>query len=141
MAARKKRPTTKKATAKPKTPKGLGELADKLYAKRTARLKLSAKVEAMKADEVEMQTEVIQMLAKAHLTKASGKKATVSNKPSDMAQVDDWEKFAKWLHRKKDLAVLGRKLGQKHISELREAGQVPDGLKFVSINKLSVTKA
>lgn len=141
MAARKKRPAPKKKAAATKASQDLGTLADQLYTKRAARLKLAAKVDLMKLDESALQFAIVRSLAKLRLTKASGKKATVSNTIVSIAQVDDWPVFEKWLLKNKDLAVLGRKLSQKHINELREAGKAPDGLKYAKINKLSVTKS
>lgn len=137
-------PRNTRPTPKPQSPKpaqDLGTLADQLYAQRSDRLALSRRVDEMKKAEAELQVAIVQMLATAHLTRASGADATVSATVASVAQVEDWAAFEGWVLRKSDLAVLGRKLSQKHVNELREAGQAPDGLAFVSVNKLSVTKA
>ncbi|GAF78835.1 unnamed protein product [marine sediment metagenome] len=137
--------TPKKAAAKkpstevPISELTLGQLADKLITVRNKRLALNDLVKELSGDQALLEAQAIRALTEVGLQKASGSKATISRNSSDIAVVDDWNAFYKWVHKKKDYGTLQRRLSQQHLKALREDGIQPDGLRVEAFVKLSIT--
>lgn len=130
--------TKPKAPAYPKKP---GQWPDRLKEMSVARLEKKHDVDAMEADEKAFKAFIIEELPKqTGGTGVSGDQYKIEIKEKAIPQVQDWEAFAAWIIKKKDLAVLNRALNYAHIEELWDAGVIIPGLVTFDAKTISLTK-
>lgn len=148
-----KEPAAEKSPKKLKLPKSLGACVDLYHTMRQKRLAANKDVEAMKAQESEVSTYIIDNLSKKEEGGAIGTayKGTIVNET--IYQVEDWEKFYNHLKKTGEFDLLNKALNQAAVKERvaaqdRPAGKkgenwkpkLPPGVKTFTAFKLSVTK-
>ena len=116
------------------TPNDLGTEADRLLALRTKRIELSKEVDALKAQETELQNKIIEDLMGISLTSASGKSQTVPT-------VVDWSKLEDFIAETGYFHLFQRRVsGPAYIELLEKDGSVP-GVEPTTLTKLSLARS
>ena len=153
-AAAKKKVARKSAvTSKPKTPakpfkipkmpKSIGGMVDAIYKQGLiVREKQTALNDAKQLQE-DMIDHAMMVFKKDDLEGSKGKLGQASISCSVVPQAEDpaaWEKIFKYILKKKDFAILQKRLGVTHIRDLWEDGvQIPGVIPFPRVT-LSITK-
>jgi hypothetical protein len=137
-----------------KAPKSLALAADKLYQVREARLKMQKDVDLLQAEETFLKEHLINTLPKSDAGGVQGKICRVSISMKEGKRVTDWHAYYANLVamynksvKKKDgqedgaFAFLQKRVGEKIIGEMWDAGQTVPGVEKyrypdVSINKV-----
>jgi hypothetical protein len=123
------------------TPNDLGTEADRLLALRTKRIELSKEVDALKAQETELQNKIIEDLMGISLTSASGKSATVSLRSQTVPTVVDWSKLENFIAETGYFHLFQRRVsGPAYIELLEKDGSVP-GVEPTTLTKLSLARS
>lgn len=133
------------APSKAALPKTLGAAVDLLYTRRQARIAKEREVDGLIASLKTLEQEAsehIQNLLKAQgLTSARGELATATIVPREVPVVEDWDKFYAFMFKKKDGALLQKRLAVTHVKELLEDWKTIPGIVMNEFKELSLTKA
>lgn len=124
-----------------KTYKTLGPAADALFAMRSKRIDLEHQAETMKKVESELHDQILALMAKQGVEKASGKLCTVSRGDKPVARVHDWAKFYEWIRNHDAFDLLERRVAAGALEERVGAGQKVLGVELEHIKRLNVSKA
>jgi hypothetical protein len=127
----------KTALAEPPT---IGQLADQLYTLRTKRLAQEKKAETMREQERALEQQALVELQHANLTKASGRKATISRTTRTAFSVVDWDATLGWIRKRRAWDLLHRRVAQEAARARIENGVSVPGLDAVHTTVLSITK-
>ena len=119
----------------------LGSAIDELYQTRAQRLKLQQDVEGLKAIETEQREAILNCLALAGLSKASGGLATASIKRSTIPAVFDWEQVHDYIRRENRFDLLQKRISVIACRELYQDDVLIPGTDAVEDEDLSLTKA
>jgi hypothetical protein len=121
--------------------KKVGPLIDKLFKARAERLKATKVIEALKAKEELVRTEILQLLKDQGLDGAKGAVATAAITRTTVAQVTDWDEVYKYIKKTGEFDLLQKRMSDVAYRERLEAGKpVPGTEPFVVVN-LSLTKS
>ena len=123
-----------------KMPGTLGGCIDSLYMLRTKRLAVQRQVDALKANEHELTTRILQLLADAEMDGAKGKRATCSVTKLITAQVDDWEKLYKYISQEGAYDLLQRRVNDAAYRARLDDGIFVPGTQSFPVEKLSLNK-
>ena len=133
--------------AKFQVPKKPAAAADLLYSIREQRYALQKQVAELKAQEAEITDFLINTLPASDATGVSGKLARVTIVSNTVAQVNDWDALYDHILKtgKKNpgvFALLQRRVGDKAVKDVWDAGKTvpgvePFGIKTLSLNKVS----
>jgi hypothetical protein len=121
-------------------PKTLGAAIDLYYTLRAQRLDREKEVAAMQATESALGEHIMANFAAADVDGAKGKIATASISRSTQAEIEDWTKYLTWCA-KKDPAGVQKRVGITALREHWDNGEKIPGVKPITVEKLSVTKA
>ena len=119
----------------------LGTLIDAVYALRAKRLELAKQVDAMKAEEWSRRVELLELLQKYGLAKASGAMATAGQTHSVEPMVTDWEEVWKWIRAENRFDLLQKRLSAPAWRELDEGGILVPGTVRQDVFDISLTKS
>lgn len=126
-------------TSKMRIPKELGAAIDHLFKVREGRREMQKEVDAIKAQENEIENIIFERFGKSDLEGARGKLAQCSIKRSEVANIDDWESFEKYVKKTGELDLFQRRISLEAIRERWAEGRVVPGVaKFTKIS-LSLT--
>lgn len=123
-----------------KLPKTLGAAADELYAVRQARLKLVKEVEAKQRHETFLSEYLIEQLPVSEAEGVTGKVAKATVLRSEVPQVEDWDRFYKYILKSKDFSLLQRRVGVEAVRERWANDKAVPGVTVFHAKKISVTK-
>jgi hypothetical protein len=132
---------TAKKPAGPTFPKTIGASIDLLYTLRATRIEKERLIEAEKATESALKEHIMANFAATELDGAKGKLATASIKETTNANIVDWEKYLKWMLKKKDYALVQKRVGITALREHWDNGETVDGVEQIVVKELSLTKA
>jgi len=121
-------------------PKTIGGCVDQLYKMREQRLVIQKKVDEMKSAESALHDHIINSFKKDEIEGARGKAASASISHTTVAQVDDWEKFYKYIAAEGAFDLLQRRVNDGAYRARLEDEIVVPGVTAFSFPKLSVTK-
>lgn len=121
--------------------KTVGPAADALFKLRQERLALEHQAQELKRVESDMHEQIIGLLRKQKLEKASGKLATVSIGKRAFADVHDWESVYKYVAENDAWDILQRRTNNSAIADRVEEGESIDGLTLEFKTTLNVAKA
>lgn len=120
----------------------LGILIDQLYAARERRLKATRRLDELKESEYLAEVRVIAELQNAKLTKAGGRKASVSLQAKTVAQVDpaSWREVFAYVEQHDAWDLLSRRINNAAFRERIADGRPVPGIKAISVLDLSIRK-
>lgn len=122
-----------------KVPKELGAAIDLLFKIREGRRRMQQEVDVVKAQENEIENIIFERFGKSDLEGARGKLAQCSIKRSEVANIDDWESFEKYVKKTGELDLFQRRISLEAIRERWAEGKTVPGVgKFTRIS-LSLT--
>ena len=119
----------------------LGSLIDSLYNLRAQRLDLARKVDALKAEEETRRYQLLEMLQKYGLAKASGLIATVGQVHKVEPLVSDWDEVWGYIKETNRFDLLQKRLSAPAWRELEEGGILVPGTVRQDIFDISLTKS
>lgn len=124
-----------------KVPKTLAATADRMFELRTERSKIQKMADKLEEEEKFLKNYLIENLPKSDASGVAGKLCRVTAVTKPIAQVEDREKFEKYLLKTKDFSLLQGALSQPAIKERWEKGvKIPGVIQFnavtLSVNKL-----
>jgi len=119
----------------------LGSGIDRLYELRSSRLELQREVDELKSKETEQREAILNCLALAGLSKASGGLATASIKRSTIPVVTDWEQVHNYIRRENRFDLLQKRISVIAWRELYQDDVLIPGTDAVEDEDLSLTKA
>lgn len=123
-----------------KTPTTPGGIADLLYKKRTARLKLEKAVEDAKKEETDLKERLFKLLPKLDATSVTGKVATVSIERVHVPTIKDWEKLCRYVKSNGAFDLLQRRVNAKAWRERLEANRAVPGVESYTDYKIHCSK-
>ena len=118
----------------------LGVMIDGLYERRAKRIELQREVDNMKAEERELQANIMERLHEMKSAKASGLTANATLKQSTVPKVESWPKFYAYVHKHKAFELLHQRIASTAWAEVVEAGKQVPGVVAVPVEDLSITK-
>lgn len=125
-------------------PKSIGRCADLYHDVRDLRLLMEKECEAIKARETEIQEHIINNLSKSDDTGAAGLRYRAQVKTETKPQVNDeaggWKALWKYIADNDRFDLLQKRLGEKAIADMWDAGEAVPGVAKVHVPKLSITK-
>lgn len=119
----------------------LGPLIDKLYATREQRLQISKQVDALKVQEREMRTTIIEMLEKVGLAKASGHLATCGIVTTTEPVVEDWDLVHGYIRENNRFDLLQKRISTVAWRDLLSEGFMVPGTGSQEVVDVSLTKS
>jgi len=121
-------------------PESVGLSAD-LYADvRALRLAMQKEVDAVAEREKEIKAHIIDNLSKSEDTGAAGHRFRAQIKKKEVPKADDWDAIKAFIVKHDRFDLLQRRLNNKAIAEMWEAGQTVDGVGTFSSLDVSITK-
>lgn len=123
-----------------KLPEDLALCADLLYTTRQARLALDKQVDELKSRETALREYLIENLPVSNATGIAGKVARATVVTKDEPQVEDWDKFYAYVHKKKAYYLLQRRISGTAIKEVWENNKVVDGVAHITVKSISLNK-
>lgn len=130
----------KKQAVSRKIPATLGEAADLLYRVRAEKSEAENVVKEINTFKRELENYIIDNLPKSNASGISGTIAKVRVYTDDVPTVDDWDKFYKYVSRKKAFELMQRRLAVVAIRERQANGEKLPGVGTFRVVKVSVTK-
>lgn len=121
-------------------PKSIGRCADLYHDVRELRLMMEKEVEAIKARETEVQEHIIANLSKSDDTGAAGLRYRAQVKTEAKPQIADWKELTGYILEHDRFDLLQKRLGEKAVADLWDAGETIPGVAKVHVPKLSITK-
>lgn len=125
-------------------PKSIGRCADLYHDVRELRLMMEKEVEAIKARESEIQEYILSNLSKSDDTGAAGLRYRAQVRVEDKPQVSEekggWKALWKFIAANDRFDLLQKRLGEKAIADMWDAGENVPGVAVVHVPKLSITK-
>ncbi len=123
-----------------KFPKSLGACADRLYSLRGERLAAQKIADALEAEEKALKAHIINTLPKSEASGVAGKLCRITVVSKEIPQVKDWDKFYKFMGKKKTYDFLQRRLNDSLVKEYWDAGQKVEGVEPFTIVSVSMNK-
>jgi hypothetical protein len=121
-------------------PKRPAECADLLYRTREMRLDVERRIEKLKNLEQQLKNYFIETLPRSSATGISGAVACVRIEIKPIPQVEDWDKFYKYVHKHKAFDMLQRRLSEVAVKDRLDEGVKVPGVGIFNAKKVSVTK-
>lgn len=121
-------------------PEALGRVGD-LYAEvRQLRLDMEKEVEEVRAREAELREHLIDNLSKSDDTGAIGLTHRVMVRTKTKPKVSDWDAFHDYVKATARFDLLQKRIAEKAVMDMDEAGDMPPGVERIHIPELSLTK-
>jgi hypothetical protein len=120
-------------------PDEIGARADLLHEVREVRKMMQKETDEVKARETEIETSIINDLPKSSKGVA-GLRYFVKVVPERRPQVTDWPAFHAYVIDNARTDLLQKRLSDRAVMDMYEAGELPPGLDTVLIPKISLTK-
>lgn len=122
-------------------PSALGRVGD-LYAEvRQLRLDMEKDVEVVRARESELREHLIDNLSKSDDTGAVGLTHRVMVRTKTKPKVEDWDAFYDYVSKSGRFDLLQKRIAERAILDMDEAGEIPPGVGRIHVPELSLTKA
>jgi hypothetical protein len=119
----------------------LGLLIDAVYNLRAERLELARKVDALKNEEVQQKTRIMEILQSYGLAKASGQVATAGQVHKIEPTVVDWEALHGYIRENNRFDLLQKRISSPAWRELQDEGTLVPGTEPTEVWDLSLTKS
>lgn len=128
---------TKARTPASKEP-SLGALVDQMWSLREQKRELDASIKDLEGQIADKESLIMEQMASQGLDKMSGALASVSITTNTVAQVEDWDAFWAFIHKKKYGHLLQRRVSDPAYRELLEQGVVVPGVSPFSKQRLNL---
>jgi hypothetical protein len=124
-----------------KQPTTLGGLADAIYKKRSTRIDLQQKVDALKAEERTLGDEALKLLHRNKLMSGRGKLATLTKVIKTVPVVDDWAAVYAYIAKHDAFDLLQRRIASQAWNDRALNNETVPGVSADRVVSLSVTRA
>lgn len=119
----------------------LGPTIDRLYQTREKRLQITKEVEALKVQERELRSEIIETLEKVGLAKASGHLATCGITTSTEPVIEDWDSVHRYIRENDRFDLLQKRISVVAWRDLLVEGTLVPGTGSQEVVDVSLTKS
>lgn len=123
-----------------KFPKALGACADKLYELKQERLLAQKVADKIEDEEKAIKKHIIDNLPKSEASGVAGKLCRVTAVTKEIPQIEDAEKFFKYVKTKNRFDLLQRRLSDAAIKEIWDDGKEVPGINHFNAVTLSINK-
>ncbi len=123
-----------------KFPKKMGACADKLYVIQGKRLALKKQVEELQKEETALKNHIIDNLPKSEASGIAGVLARVTIVKKPVPQVEDWDKFYKYIKRTGSFDLMQRRTSNGAIKERWDNGKEVPGVGHHTVVTVSMNK-
>lgn len=124
----------------PAMPESIGRCADLYHDVRDLRLSMEKEVEAVKAFENAVKTNIIDNLSKSDDTGAAGLRYRAQIVTKRKPQAADWPAIQAYIIQNHAFDLLQRRLSDKAVVDRWEAGEIVPGVEAVNTVDVSITK-
>lgn len=121
-------------------PQTMGRTADLYKDVRDLRLAMEKEVEHVKARESELKEYLINNLSKSDDTGAAGLRYRAQIVIKDIPRATDWPKVHQFVKETGRFDLLQKRLGEKAVMDMVDAGEIIPGIEIAHIPDVSVTK-
>lgn len=121
-------------------PSSIGLCADLFAEVRELRLAMQKHVDAVKARETEVKNYIIDNLSKSDDTGAAGKKYRAQIVTKIQPSLRDWDKFCDYVVEHDRFDLLQKRLANKAVTDLWDAGEDVGGVEKFNAVDVSITK-
>ena len=121
-------------------PKSIGLCADLYSDVRALRLAMEKEVEAVQARESEIRNHIIDNLSKSDDTGAAGKRFRAQIVMKVTPKATDWPKIWAYIAETQRFDLVQKRLGEKAVADMWEAGEAVPGVEKMNIPTVSITK-
>ena len=112
----------------------IGSMIDNLDKIRDKKRGLDEQVKDLEAQYRELTEKILDRMATENMSKASGRRATVSRSETIVGQLEDWEALTKYISRTKNFQLFERRISAAAFRELFEKkGEVPGVKPFTKV--------
>ena len=116
----------------------LGSTVDQMWALREKKRELEASVKDLEGQISDLESTIMESMAEQGLDKMSGVLASVSITTNTVAQVEDWDAFWAFIHKKKYGHLLQRRVSDPAYRELLDQGVKVPGVSPFSKQRLNL---
>lgn len=127
-------------TAGAPMPETIGACADMLHDVRELRLAMEKEVEAVKKREAEIKDHIIESLSAGADTGAAGQRYRVQIVTKTKPRLEDWAAFTQWVVANDRFDCVQRRLSDKAVMDMLEAGAALPGIERMHVKDVSITK-
>lgn len=128
---------TKSRVSAPKPP-SLGVLVDQMWDLREKKRALEASIKDLEGQIGDKESLIMEQMHEQGLDKMSGTMASVSISTNTIAQVEDWDAFWAFIHKKKYGHLLQRRVSDPAYRELLEQGITVPGVSPFNKQRLNL---
>lgn len=121
-------------------PPSIGLRADEYHDVREVRLMMEKEVEGVKARENELRESIIADLSKSADTGAAGLRYRAQIVMEAKPKIEDWAKLCKFVAEQGRFELLQKRLGEKAVEEIWDAGYAVPGVEKMRVPEVSITK-
>lgn len=125
-------------------PAAMGRCADLYHDVRELRLLMEKEVEKVQKRETEIREHIVANLSKGSDTGAAGLKYRAQIVSKDVPKVSEerggWPALFAFIAKYNRFDLLQKRLGDKAVKEMWEAGQLPPGTEIMKVPDVSITK-
>lgn len=121
-------------------PKSIGRCADLYNDTRALRLAMEKETNAVKERESEIREHIIANLSKTEDTGAAGLRYRAQIVMKDVPRAADWAAIHKFIKDNNRFDLLQKRLGEKAVADMWEAGEDIPGVEHMHIPEVSITK-
>lgn len=121
-------------------PKAIGLCADLYSDVRALRLMMEKEVAAVQARETEIKEHIIFNLSKSDDTGAAGKRYRAQIVMKEVPKLSDWSVFTQYVMDNDRFDLVQKRLGEKAVTDMWEAGVAVPGVEKMNIPNVSITK-
>ena len=121
-------------------PASIGRTADLYSDVRALRLAMEKEVEKVKAREHELREYIISNLSKSDDTGAAGLRYRAQIVSKDVPRAMDWTAVHGFIQKSGRFDLLQKRLGEKAVMDMVEAGETIPGVEIVKVPDVSITK-
>jgi hypothetical protein len=121
-------------------PKSIGLCADEYSRVRELRLAMQKEMESVKERETEIREYIIANLSKSDDTGAAGLKYRAQIVMKDVPKIADWQALTGYVMEHDRFDLLQKRLGEKAVSDMWEAGEAVPGVEKIHVPDVSITK-
>lgn len=125
-------------------PASMGRCADLYHDVRELRLLMEKEVEKVQKRETEIREHIIANLSKGSDTGAAGLKYRAQIVSKDVPKISEerggWQALWDYIAKNRRFDLLQKRLGDKAVKEMADAGALPPGVEMMKVPDVSITK-
>lgn len=120
------------------SPKSLGAIIDRMTVVRDERRTIAARDKVLVEEYDDLEAQLIARLKAEETDSGSSKVATATLSVTPIPVVDDWDAYYAYMRETDSLHLLQRRVAVGALNELKDAGTIPPGVRFIEKESISL---